>query len=96
MVENYNMSRDVLLLHLPNRINEMAIVSKARFKCCFSHFASFSSFHVDNYGHNFMLENIFITQCLCSSSYVFLCAGRVLLPATSTESSGGRVRSENR
>ena len=34
MVENYNMSRDVLLLHLPNRINEMAIVSKARFRWC--------------------------------------------------------------
>ena len=32
MVENYNMY--VFLLHLPNRINEMAIVSKARFRWC--------------------------------------------------------------
>ena len=32
MVENYNMSRDVLLLHLPNRINKMAIVSKVKKK----------------------------------------------------------------
>ena len=35
------MSRDVLLLHLTNRINEMAIVSKARFRlyCIDSTFA---------------------------------------------------------
>ena len=31
MVENYNMPRAVLLLHLPNRIIKMAIVSKVRF-----------------------------------------------------------------
>ena len=44
--------------------------------------------HVDNYGKCVTLwcwKNIFITQFLCSSSYVFLCAGRVLLPATSTD-----------
>ena len=46
------------------------------------------SLHVDNYGKCVTLwcwKNIFITQFLCSSSYVFLCAGRVLLPATSTD-----------
>ena len=46
------------------------------------------SLHVDNYGKCVTLwcwRNIFITQFLCSSSYVFLCAGRVLLPATSTD-----------
>ena len=32
MVKNYNMPRDVLFLHVPNRINKMAIVSKVRFR----------------------------------------------------------------
>ena len=104
MVENYNMSGDVLLLHLPNPINEMAIVLKARFrwcrvvKCCFSHFPSFSHSMLTNgnvsqfhAGKTFLLHNFYVpahTRFYVQGECYFL---RLL-----QSSSGGRVRSEHR
>ena len=41
--------------------------------------------------HNLVLETIFMTQFEHSSSYVFLCAGTVLLPAISTARLHGAV-----
>ena len=76
MVESYNRQRDVLLLHLPNRIK---CDSDSVIKCCFTYFPSFFSLHVDNYGNvsqfhagkTFLLHNFYVpahTSFMCRES----------------------------
>ena len=81
MVENYNMSRDVLLLHLPNRIHEMGhcfkgaipMVSLNVVSVIFPHFSP-SMLTTMVMCHNFMLEkHFYYTISMFQLIRVFMC-----------------------
>ena len=66
--------------------NSLNIVS-----CTFLHFSLKSILTPMVMSHNLVVETYFMTQFEHSSTYVFLCAGTVLLPAISTARLHGAV-----
>ena len=59
--------------------------------CTFTHLSLKSILTPMVMSHNLVVETHFMTQFEHSSSYVFLCAGTVLLPAISTARLHGAV-----
>ncbi len=66
--------------------NSLNVVS-----CTFPHFSLKSNLTPMVMSHNLVVETHFMTQFEHFSSYVFLCAGTVLLPAISTARLHGAV-----